>query len=452
MKKRFVKWMAGLLAAASLMINAIPVAAVPVKAEGPDIFGEMYCLMNADTGEVICEKNMDQRAYPASTTKIMTSWVTVEEVADQNEFLVYSDNAINGISIHSSTLTPKAMVGEQMTVKDTLRGLMLASGNECGVALAEHVAGSVSAFSDLMNAKAKEAGAVNTHFSNPHGLHEDTHYTTVYDMALIMKEAMKNEDFLTIASTGKYTIPKTNLCEARGLSNGHMMVSGDYAYPYAIAGKTGQTKEAGRTLVTAAEKDGVTLICVVFKSTHAKIWKDTQMLFDYGFDLEAGSIEPVEWKPVNTTWTVKSNVNVREFASTTSDVVGSLEGGAGVMCLASWGDWMKVSYAGGTYYVNMDFLTDPAAPPETQPGTPAQTESSADATEPSQGEDMTEEPSAESPEETESSTEEQKEPAADTGEKGGGHVWILWTMAIVALLLAAAVTWFTILWVRENFF
>ena len=247
------------------------------------IVSEGYCVVDVDTGEILLEKNRDERYYPASTTKVMTALVVLENVSDLNATLTYSDWAINSLSWDSSTLQPEAAVGEQMSVLDTLYGMILMSGNECANALAEYTSGSVEAFTDLMNAKAAELGAVNTHFANAHGLHDENHYTTPYDLMLIFRAALQNDLFLQIDSTAHYQIPATNLYGARQLDMGHQMIVGNYEYPYAVAGKTGSTPEAGRTLVTYAVKGDVRLISVIMKSTDEAFYQDTEKLLDEGF-------------------------------------------------------------------------------------------------------------------------------------------------------------------------
>lgn len=180
-----------------------------------------------------------------------------------------------------------------MSLEDALYGVMLASANEVSNAVAIHVAGSVEKFTEMMTERAKELGATNTHFSNPNGLHAKDHYTTAHDMALIMQAAMKNKNFRTISGTRRYRIEPTNKCkETRYLSNHHQMINPttrpQYGYEYAIGGKTGYTSDAGNTLVTAAKKDGLELICVVLKgrsvSFNENVYTDTMGLFDFYFE------------------------------------------------------------------------------------------------------------------------------------------------------------------------
>ena len=175
--------------------------------------------------------------------------------------------------------------GETISVEECLYALMLASANEVAYGLAEHIGGSVEGFADMMNQRAAEIGATNTHFVNPNGLPDEEHYTTAYDMALITKEALKYEDFSTIIGTKMYIIDKTKMTdEKRYANNFHRMLYEDNTeyYDGIIGGKTGYTEESGNTLVTVAKRDGRTLICVVLNSK--KIYPDTTKLLDFGFD------------------------------------------------------------------------------------------------------------------------------------------------------------------------
>ena len=160
---------------------------------------------------------------------------------------------------------------------------------ECAYAVAEHVGGTIENFVNMMNTKAAELGCQNTHFNNPHGLHDDNHYTCAYDMALIAKAAWQNETFRIITGTPRYTIPPTNKhVEQTDLQNHNEMLypfrTNKYVYDYCVGGKTGYTQMANSTLVTYAQKDGMTLICVVMDVKSPGQWNDTRALFDYCFD------------------------------------------------------------------------------------------------------------------------------------------------------------------------
>jgi D-alanyl-D-alanine carboxypeptidase len=253
--------------------------------EGPDIETPNAILMEASTGTILYEKDAYSSQYPASITKIMTTLVALENV-ELNEVVTFSDDAIN--NTEGSGIARD--YGEQMTIEQCLYAVMLNSANECAYAVAEYVGGGdVSRFVDMMNEKAAELGCVNTHFSNPHGLFDEDHYTCCYDMALIAKAAYENETFRIITGTARYTIPPTNKhSEETPLQNHNEMLYPwqhyNYVYEYCTGGKTGYTEVARSTLVTYAEKDGMTLVCVVMHTESPNQWTDSRTLFDYGFD------------------------------------------------------------------------------------------------------------------------------------------------------------------------
>ncbi len=257
--------------------------------KGPSVVAESAIIMEASTGMVLYAKNINDKHYPASITKIMTALLAIEN-SSLSETVTFSHDSVFSIEPGSAHIS--ADVGEQLTMEQCLYALMLKSANEVANAIGEHISGSISKFAELMTAKAKELGCKNTHFTNPHGLHNIEHYTTAYDMALITRAAMKNQTFRTIAGTKRYVIPPTNKqSETRYLTNKHQMIYPNdypqYEYQYTLAGKTGYTDQAGNTLVTVAKKDGLELICVVLKSKPSYAQKnqytDTISLFDYCF-------------------------------------------------------------------------------------------------------------------------------------------------------------------------
>lgn len=250
---------------------------------GPEIFSGSAVVMEAETGTVLYDKNMDEQAYPASITKILTAILAIENCA-MNEMVEFSDEAVFSVPRDSShiAITP----GEFLSVEDCLYGLLLASANEVANALGEHVGGSMGSFVDLMNKRAKELGAVNTHFNNTNGLPDDNHYTTCYDMAMISRAAIFNETYVKINSTTSYMIPATNLQpEQRPVNTYHpLLINGPKHYDGCFGGKTGYTTVAGNTLVTFAERNGMTLICVVMRSDSIHIYNDSTALLNYGFE------------------------------------------------------------------------------------------------------------------------------------------------------------------------
>jgi len=253
--------------------------------EGPEVTSASAIVMELSSGTILYEKNIHEKRYPASITKIMTVLLALEN-AELSETVTFSKDAvykIDGTHIARD-------VGEQMTLEDTLYAVLLGSANECAYATAEHVGdGDYQTFIDMMNERAEEIGCLNTHFNNPHGLPDENHYTSAYDMALIAQEAFKNETFRTITDTSKYTIPPTNKhSDPTYIVNHHCMHNyyrtGEYIKDYCIGGKTGHTSVAGATLVTYAEKDGMQIVCVVMKTTHGDHYKDTIKLCDFTFD------------------------------------------------------------------------------------------------------------------------------------------------------------------------
>lgn len=252
--------------------------------EGPEVASPAVILMEMNTGTILYEKNSSEQNYPASITKILTTLLALEN-SNMDEVVTFSDEAINnteGSGIFRD-------YGEQMTMEQCLYAIMLNSANECAYAVAEHVGGTVENFVDMMNARAAELGCHNTHFANPHGLFDENHYTTPYDMALIAQAAYENETFRIITGTARYTIPPTNKHEEEtSLQNHNEMLypfkTLKYRYEYCTGGKTGYTDVARSTLVTYAEKDGMSLVCVVMHTESPNQWTDSMALFDYAFD------------------------------------------------------------------------------------------------------------------------------------------------------------------------
>lgn len=253
---------------------------------GPEVAGESVIVMEASTGTVLYEKNSHEELYPASITKIMTSLLAIEncKLDEKVTFSYDSVHKIEGTHIFRD-------VDEVMTMEECLYAVLLNSANDCAYAVAEHTGKTYDNFIKMMNDKAKKLGCKNTHFNNPHGLPDENHYTSAYDMALISKEALKNETFRRITGTQKYTIPTTNKHpdEETPMVNHHKMLAaykGDSSYLYdgCIGGKTGYTSVAGNTLVTFAERDGMTLICVVMKEQAPAHYTDTKNLLDYCFE------------------------------------------------------------------------------------------------------------------------------------------------------------------------
>lgn len=250
--------------------------------EGPGVNAVSAILMEADTGAILYEKNIHEQHYPASITKIMTTLLALEHCTMQ-EVVTFSYDSVH--KIEGTHIGIKE--DEQLTMEQCLYAIMLGSANEVSYAVAEHVGGTFENFVAMMNEKAAALGCTETHFSNPHGLPDETHVTSAHDMALIAQAAYKNDLFRTITKTVTYTIPTTNkTAETRPISNHHKMLKrGEFKYDACTGGKTGYTNIARNTLVTYAEKNGLSLICVIMKDDVSKDqYIDTAALLDYGFN------------------------------------------------------------------------------------------------------------------------------------------------------------------------
>ncbi len=239
----------------------------------PEITARAAVLMEAETGEVLFEKNADLQLPMASTTKIMTAVVTLEN-ASLDEKVVISERA-------SSTGESSAWLekGEVLTVEQLLHALMVQSANDSAVALAEHVAGSVEVFVDMMNRKAEELGAAHTRFANPHGLDQEGHYTTARDLARIAAYAMRDPVFRELVVSDGYQIPWPGHPHNRVMVNHNKFLK---LYPHATGVKTGYTEKAGKCLVASAAKDGRELISVILNGGDT-YWDQTVRLMDHGF-------------------------------------------------------------------------------------------------------------------------------------------------------------------------
>lgn len=251
--------------------------------QGPAIYAESGILVDLDTQEILYSKNIDKQLYPASITKIMTTLVAIESSSPE-EPVTFSQHALDSIEWDSSNIGCR--LNETLTMEQCWYAMMLNSANEVCCGVAEHISGSIEAFVEKMNQKAAELGCTNTHFSNPNGLPDETHYTTAHDMALIANAAYQNETFRQIFSTRQYEIPPTpQYTETRYLYNHHKMMQPDTEYYYegCLGGKTGYTETALNTLVTIASRNGKNLLCVTMRTQGRQVYTDTASLFDYGF-------------------------------------------------------------------------------------------------------------------------------------------------------------------------
>lgn len=292
MKKRFLPFLMALslifpsFSAFAEEAETVPEENITAETQTSDLAlaAETAVLMDAASGEVLYAKNADQKMYPASITKLMTILLALEHGKLTDE-ITFSHDAVYNIEPGSAHIA--IMEGETLTLEQVLRAIILRSANEASNGAAEYVDGSVEAFAKHMTERAKELGCKNTNFVNANGLHDENHYTTAYDMALIAKELLTHEEYRSMMSETYYEIPPTNKqTETRYLHGQHQMLNPNSIYYYedATGGKTGFTSEALNTLVTYAERNGMELIAVVMKCNGAEHYTDTAALFDYGFE------------------------------------------------------------------------------------------------------------------------------------------------------------------------
>lgn len=254
---------------------------IPGWPQGPKVVAETAILMDIDSGSILYAKGIDEKRAPASTTKIMTAMLALEQVPFDTQ-ITFTDE-VNNIEADSTHIGIKP--GETLTMKDCAYAILLASANEVSSGVAEYIGGDVQTFVDSMNQRAKDLGCQNTHFVNANGLYSEDHYTTARDLAIISCAAFQNETFREIIKTPYYIVPETNITnETRWLNNHHKMVLPDSSeyYEGCLGGKTGYTVKAGNTLVTYAERNGMRLVCVVLADINEH-YNDTKALFDYGF-------------------------------------------------------------------------------------------------------------------------------------------------------------------------
>ena len=296
-KRIFAALMAGIIMVGSICSSTAQAAAKWPK--GPDkgsLSSASAIVMELSTGTVLYSKNIHKKHYPASITKIMTSLLTLEN-SSPSDVVTFTEAEAHGIETGSSSMY--CVPGEKFTIEQVLYGIMLQSANEMCLVAADHVAGSVDKFVEMMNQRVAQLGLKDTHFMNPNGLHNDDHYTSAYDMACIAREAWKNPSFQKICGTRTYQVKSTNKRKSSEILGGqllnhHQMINGyetssRYEKDYVIGGKTGYTSMAHSTLVTFAEKDGMQLVSVIMKGNSSKQgepneYTDTTRILDYAFE------------------------------------------------------------------------------------------------------------------------------------------------------------------------
>ncbi len=285
--------------------------------QGPAIGAEGAILMEVNTGTILYAKNIHEKLYPASTTKILTALIAAEN-SSMDEEVYYSNEAVTSINWREDSnmgIKPESVI----SMEQSLYGLMVQSANEAGNAIAEHISGSTEEFVNLMNERAKELGCENSHFVTTNGLFDEEHYTTPYDLALIACEYFKNDTLCKIANTSTYTIPpsSTQPDELILHTKNKLVLGGTYGYDYLVGSKTGYTSEARQTLVSCAQKDGMKLVCVIMKEETPNQFTDTIELFDYGFN----NFKAVNVSSVDDRYQVGNNT----FFKTNTDIFGSSE-------------------------------------------------------------------------------------------------------------------------------
>ena len=288
-----------LLAAFYLPVSAADTpedaSAAPAQATAPfTVDAKAAMLIDLNTNRVIYEQNPDERVYPASLTKIMTCLLVLEN-GNLSDTVTVDESAF--ADIDGSSSTAGLMVGEQLSVENLLYCMMLMSGNEASNVAAEYIAGSIPDFVRMMNERAYELGCENTHFCNPHGLHDDDHYTTARDLVRIAQAALKSETFKQITNTATYIMPATNLSAERELTTTNQLIRDDtsngFYYSKASGIKTGYTSQAGRCLISTAKSGGMYFLSVVCGAATEvaesgdivmRSFPETIRLFEYGFD------------------------------------------------------------------------------------------------------------------------------------------------------------------------
>jgi len=252
-----------------------------------NIYSPSAILIDANTGNILYEKNSNQKMYPASTTKILTALITLEHINDLSKEITISRHAVNSVPSGSSIAGYRA--GEIVTIEQVLNTLLICSANDGANILAEQVSGSVEDFAVLMNQTAKGLGANSSNFVNAHGFHNPNHYSTAHDLAIIARHAMKNEKFREIVCKTDYTIEPTNKVDEPRyfLNTNRLLRKGDYHMPEAKGIKTGYTSQAGNCLVSFASNNGVDIISVVLggkvlPNNKSEVYEDSTTLLQYG--------------------------------------------------------------------------------------------------------------------------------------------------------------------------
>lgn len=286
---------------------------IPNWPKGPELNAQAAYLLEANTGVVLYSKNSNAHLYPASTTKMMTALLAAEN-CETDEIVSFSHDAVFSLEAGSSSIGIDP--GESMPMEECLYGIMVGSANEVANAIGEHISGSMEAFVDLMNSRASELGCADTHFCNTNGLHDDNHYTSAHDLAVIAREFFNNDKLSTVGNTATHHFVATaSQPDDFYVKNKHKLINGEIPYPGIKGGKTGYTAAANETLVTCAEQNGMRLICVILGEDSPEQFNDTVKLFDYGFS----NFAPANISANETRYAIKST----NFFPTNYDILGN---------------------------------------------------------------------------------------------------------------------------------
>ncbi len=249
---------------------------------GPSISSETAILIEAETGTILYEKDAHRQMYPASITKILTTLIATE-MCELDEPVTFTEETLATIPYDSSRIWVDR--GNYMSMEDCLAAILIMSANDVAAGVAEHIGGTLEAFADIMNERAAELGCLNTHFVNAHGYHDPDHYTTAYDMAQIGRVFFENDLLCTFAKERNFKHGPTEgqPKPINEWNSNKLLATRAYEYEYLVGSKTGYTSDAGQTLISCAQKDGMKLICVVMNAVSPGQYEDTITLFDYGF-------------------------------------------------------------------------------------------------------------------------------------------------------------------------
>ena len=273
--------------------------------QGPSIGAQAAILMDANTGSILYAKNIHEKLYPASITKLLTTYIAVSH-CDSDELITFSPEAVNSIKWWEDA-NMGVNPGTQLPLKDVLSGILIGSANEAAYAVAQHISGDIKSFSVLMNETAASLGCENSNFITPNGIHDENHYTTAYDMALIAKAFFSNDLLTELSSTLNYKVPVNSTQPNDSLvltAKSQLLPGKTYAYDYLVGTKTGYTSSARQTLVSCAVKDGMKLICVILKEENPYQFTDTIDLFNYGFH----NFSPIYLKDYENPYTIAPGV------------------------------------------------------------------------------------------------------------------------------------------------